>query len=51
MTSTSPMAKRLETNAACFTFFYEHKAHFCSKFKNKLRTIPASAKNKVKFLI
>jgi len=21
----------------------EHEAHFCSKFKNKLRTIPASA--------
>jgi len=28
-------------------FFSEHSAHFCSKFKNKLRTIPAMQKNKV----
>jgi len=26
------------------TILKEHEAHFCSKFKNKLRTIPASAK-------
>jgi len=35
-------------------FFYknnnilqENKAHFCSKFKNKLRTIPASAEEQI----
>jgi len=26
------------------TILQEHNAHFCSKFKNKLRIIPASAK-------
>jgi len=25
------------------TILYEHEAHFCSKFKNKLKAIPASA--------
>jgi len=30
----------------------EHEAHFCSKFKNKLRTIPASAEEQnLAFLI
>jgi len=34
------------------TILQEHEAHFCSKFKNKLRTIPASAAEKnIKFLI
>jgi len=34
------------------TILQEHKAHFCSKFKNKLRTIPGSAEeHSLKFLI
>ena len=28
--------------------FLKHEAHFCSKFKNKLKTMPASAANKPK---
>ena len=32
-----------------FTFFvYEYKAQFCSKFKNKFRTMPATAAKKKK---
>jgi len=29
------------------TFLQEHEAHFCSKFKNKLRTIQPQQKNKI----
>jgi len=38
--------KEMELNCQIYffirTILQEHEAHFCSKFKNKLRTIPAS---------
>jgi len=41
--SNDPVFTAVLLNFFIITILKEHEAHFCSKFKNKLITIPASA--------
>ena len=43
-----PLATLLVTHSFYKNDFLKHEAHFCSKFKNKSKTLPASAAKQTK---